>query len=186
MSYQDCVDAGREGEQYAVSVLEEELQGTGLTVHWSRYDDYNSPFDIEVLDGQQVLVCIENKDITGAPQGVWQKKNALRRKRKYAQVTGAKKILTTVTDRDRQLIGFDEGLVSQRVTDFDFRKKALIKEILSTRGGMTSRKLRRFWGRLKDSLFLWLLFAPIVFGFLLLAGFLESMSERRKKGKVSA
>lgn len=137
MTYQECVDNGRDGEEFAVSFLEDGLQGTGLQVRWSRLYDYNSPFDIEVLEGSQVLVGIENKDATKGAAGIWQKRPAIRRKKRYAELAGIKKILTTVTLRDKQLIGFDLGLRSQRITDFDFRKEELIKEILSTRGPAT-------------------------------------------------
>jgi len=116
------------------SILEIELEGTGLKVLHASNDDYNAPFDIEVIEGSAILVGIENKDITGQPQGVWQKKNALRRKKRYAEANQIRKVLTTVTDRDRDLVGFCEGLVSRQITDFDFRKEELIKEILSARG----------------------------------------------------
>lgn len=133
MTYQECVDAGRDGEEFAVSLLEAELAGTGLDVRWMRLESYNSPFDIEIHEQGQPVVGIENKDATHGATGIWQKRPAIRRKQRYATKHGIKKVLTTVTIRDKQLIGFDEGLKSQRITDFDFRKEELVKEILATR-----------------------------------------------------
>jgi hypothetical protein len=129
----ECKEVGYLGEVYLADYLREELEPKGLTVLQVTEDHHKAPFDIEVLEGSQIIVGIENKDITGQPQGVWQKRKALRRKKAYAQKHRVRKVLTTVTDRDRELIGYSEGLVSQRVSDFDFWKPALLETIEAAR-----------------------------------------------------
>lgn len=133
MTYQECVDNGREGELFALNYLDRALDGSGLTVRDANLYDHHAPFDIEVLDGDKVIVAIDNKDASKGLNGIWQKGPAIKRKLRYAKKLRTKTVLTTITIRDKDLLGFSEGLVSQRIIDFNFWREDLLKEILSAR-----------------------------------------------------
>jgi hypothetical protein len=137
MSYCDypsaCEERGRSGEEYLLSELSQRLQPFGLVVRHTAADDKSAPFDLEVLDGPEVLVGIENKDLTPLSKGTWIKKSAKRRKQEHAKVNGIPKLLTTVTLRDAGQIGFRRGIENKPVASYDFSFEHLIEEILSAR-----------------------------------------------------
>ncbi len=141
MSYQDyfsaCSDRGRAGEEYLLSELEGRLQPFGLVVRRTAIDNERAPFDLEVLDGHEVLVGIENKDLAPATQGTWIKRSRKKRKLAYAQDHSIRLVLTTVTLRDAGRIGFKEGIVNGAPVLFDYDVDRLIERIVATKEGPT-------------------------------------------------
>lgn len=125
----DALERGRAGERYLKEILETELSGRGLTVSMPTEEDHRVPFDLETLDGDRILVGIENKDLGPSSKGTWQYKTAIRRKLRYAHEHSIPKILTTVTMREAGRIGFCRGLANSHVIRFDFELSHLLQEI---------------------------------------------------------
>lgn len=124
---------GTAGEHFLATKLEAALKGTGLTIRVASDDDKQAPLDIEVLDGDRILIGIENKDLGPTTQGTWIKANAIRRKHEHARVNGIPKLFTTVTLRDAEQIGFRHGIENKPVASYDFSLQHLVDEILAAR-----------------------------------------------------
>lgn len=125
---------GSAGEHFLATKLEAALAGTGLRTRITSDEDKNAPFDLEVLDGDnRILVGIENKDLGPSTQGTWIKRNAKRRKQEHARVNRIPKLLTTVTLRDAEQIGFRRGIENKPVGSYDFSLEHLVQEIVSTK-----------------------------------------------------
>lgn len=133
MGYLDALDRGRAGERYLYDELLKRLVGTGLGVRLATEDNHKVPFDLEVLDGDRIIVGIENKDLSGADRGTEITKVAKRRKLQYAAEHGIPTILTTVTRRKIERIGWKEGLVNGYPTVFDYDVGRLVDRILLAR-----------------------------------------------------
>jgi hypothetical protein len=124
---------GTAGEHFLATKLEAALEGTGLTIRIASDDYKQAPIDLEVLDGNRIIVGIENKDLGPSTQGTWIKGPAKRRKQAHARVNGIPKLLTTVTLRDTEQIGFRRGIENKPVASYDFSLEHLVQEIVSTR-----------------------------------------------------
>jgi len=133
--YIEALDRGRLGEQFLYDELSKRLEGTGLTVRLSTEHDHKVPFDLEVLQDETVLAGIENKDLSGDNRGTEITKSAKRRKLQYAAEHSIPVIVTTVTRRKIEAIGWKEGLVNGHPTVFDYDLGSLVGRILSARQG---------------------------------------------------
>ena len=131
--YRETLGRGRMGEQFIYEELSRRLEGSGLAVRLATEDDHRVPFDLEVLEGDRILVGIENKDLASTTQGTWIKKVSKRSKLFYAEENHISLILTTVTRRDIKAIGFREGLVNGHPIMFDYSPERLVKRILAAR-----------------------------------------------------
>jgi hypothetical protein len=128
----ECDARGKEGEHFLATKLEAALEGTGLRVRIASEDDIRAPLDIEVLDGDMILVGIENKDLClGTTTRI--DRLAKRRKQEHARVNGIPKLLTTVTLREVEQIGFRRGIENKPVASYDFSLEHLVQEIVSTK-----------------------------------------------------
>jgi len=132
LSY-EAVQRGKDGEQFLYEELSRRLEGTGLTVRLAAEENHNVPFDLEILEGDRILVGIENKDLAPTTQGTWIKKAPKRSKTSYAEKNHIRLTLTTVTRRDIKAIGFKEGLVNGHSLIFDYSSEHLVKRILAAR-----------------------------------------------------
>jgi hypothetical protein len=131
--YRECHERGREGENFLAYKLEELLKGTGLAIRVATDQDPKAPFDLEVLDGERILVGIENKDLGPSTRGTWIKSSAKRRKHEHARVNHIPRMLTTVTLRDAGQVGFRRGIEEKPVASYDFSLEHLAEEILAAR-----------------------------------------------------
>lgn len=131
--FRECSDRGREGENFTAYELEEILVGTGLTVRVMTNEDPTAPFDIEIWDGDKPRVGIENKDLAPWNIGTWNHKAAIKRKKDYAAEHGIRKTLTTVSIRERNMIGFRVGIANSHVSTFNFDRGQLRTEIIAAR-----------------------------------------------------
>jgi hypothetical protein len=134
-SYLDALERGRAGERYLYEELSKRLEGTGLGVRLATEDNHEVPFDLEVLEDGRIIVGIENKDLSGADRGTEITKVAKRRKLQYAMEHRIPVIMTTVTRRKIEAIGWKEGLVNGHPTVFDYDVGRLVDRILSARQG---------------------------------------------------
>lgn len=128
-----CERSGRLGEEYLLAELESRLSGSGLLVKLKSDENKNAPFDLEIFEGDRVLVGIENKDLGPATQGTWIKRTRKKRKLAYARQCGIRLILTTITRRDAGQIGFKEGIVNGSPVVFDYDLGRLVDRILDMR-----------------------------------------------------
>ena len=128
----DCETRGKDGERFLASRLQAALEGTGLRILIRSDEEKQAPFDLEVLDGDRILVGIENKDLhlskSTRIEGI-----AIRRKEDHAKAFRIPKLLTTVTLRDVEQIGFRRGIENKPVSSYDFSLEHLVQEILAAR-----------------------------------------------------
>jgi len=134
-AYLDALERGRAGERYLHEELSKRLEGTGLVVQLATEDNHKVPFDLEVLEDDRIIVGIENKDLTGGDRGTEITKVAKQRKLQYAKEHNIPVVLTTVTRRKIEAIGWKEGLVNGHPTVFDYDVTRLVSRILSARQG---------------------------------------------------
>lgn len=133
--YQETLGRGIKGEQYLFERLSAGLAGSGLEVRLVATEADHTPFDLEVLDGDRILVGIENKDLRPSTQGTWIKGSAKRRKLEYAAEHRVGLVLTTVTIREAEQVGFHEGLVNGHPTRFDYDFGHLVERIMEAKRG---------------------------------------------------
>jgi len=133
--YLHALERGRAGERHLYDELSRRLEGTGLVVRLATEDNHEVPFDLEVVQGDKILVGIENKDLAPSSQGTWIRKRSKDLKREYAAQQSIRLVLTTVTKRDEGVIGFREGLVNGSKKIFDYDIEHLISRILGVREG---------------------------------------------------
>jgi hypothetical protein len=131
--YIETLGRGRMGEQFLYDELSKRLDGTGLAVRLATEDDHRVPFDLEVLDGNRILVGIENKDLASTTQGTWIKKRSKDLKLEYAARQRIKLIVTTITLKAQGQIGWREGLVNGSKAIFEYDVDRLIKRIVATK-----------------------------------------------------
>lgn len=131
--YIETLGRGRIGEKFLYDELSKRLDGTGLAVRLATEDDHRVPFDLEVLDGDRILVGIENKDLASTTQGTWIKKRSKDLKLKYAAQQHIRLIFTTITLKAQGQIGWHEGLVNGSKAIFEYDLERLIKRIVATK-----------------------------------------------------
>lgn len=131
--YTETLGRGRMGEQFLYEELLKRLDGTGLAVRLATEDDHRVPFDLEVLDGDRILVGIENKDLASTTQGTWIKKRSKDLKLKYAAQQRIRLIFTTITLKAQGQIGWHEGLVNGSKAIFEYDLDRLVDRIVATK-----------------------------------------------------
>ena len=131
--YLETEARGQAGQQCMQELLSRELEGTGLVVKLRADEIHDAPFDLEVLDGERILVGIENKDLAETTKGTWVKGPSKKRKLIYARQHSIRLLLTTVTMRDTGRVGFKEGIVNGSHVLFDYDVRHLIDRILGAR-----------------------------------------------------
>lgn len=135
-AYLDALDRGRAGERCLYDDLSasKEIQEAGLIIRLATEDNHEVPFDVEVLDAEgNILVGIENKDLSATSEGTHIRKISKRRKELYAKEHSIPVILTTVTRRNIESIGWKDGLVNGHTMVFNYDKQTLYDRILQAR-----------------------------------------------------
>jgi len=125
----ECIERGRLGEEYLVRELENWLDDTPFEVVHKSATDNGAPFDVEIHLGDRPIVGIENKDLwfrNGRIVGTTIRKHQRKRKLEYAESMGINYMLTTITLRDKRMIGFHIGLVNRSIESFTFDMSQLV------------------------------------------------------------